>query len=350
MYDNQQVAKTEGDNNHQVAKTESFDMITVGDATIDCFIKINDAHVMCTVNKESCEICVKFGDKIAVEEMQNLVAGNAANNAVGSARLGMKTAIYLNVGADDAGFKIKKKLVEEKVDPVYIKVHEGMDSNYSVVLRFQGERSIFVYHQQWKYDLPTMEPTKWVYYTSASASFVNGTFSQDLADFVKKTGAKLGYNPGTYQMKADVRKFPDVLAATEVFFVNVEEAKRILGMPEETPMEIKELLKKTRDDLALKTVVITDGREGSYSFDGTDFWRLAEFPGERVEATGAGDAFATAVCAALFHEQSLPEAMVWGSINSASVVHEIGPQEGLLTLEEIKKRRAGKPEFTAQKI
>lgn len=327
-----------------------YDMISVGDATIDVFIKINDAHVQCTVNKESCVLCVQYGDKIAVEEMQNLVAGNAANNAVGSSRLGMKTAMYLNVGSDDSGFRIKKKMVEEKVDPIYIKVNEGMESNYSVVLRFQGERSIFVYHQQWDYQLPDLEPSKWVYYTSASASFAKGNFSQQLADYIKKTGAKLGYNPGTHQMRADVKKFPEILSATEVFFVNVEEAKRILGLPEENPMEIKELLAKTRTDLGLKTVVITDGREGSYSFDGSDYWKLSEFPGERVEATGAGDAFATAVCAALFHDQSLPEAMVWGSINSASVVGQIGPQAGLLTLDEIRKRRENKPDFVAQKI
>ncbi len=327
-----------------------YDIISVGDATIDVFIKINDAHVQCTINKEICELCIKYGDKIAVEEMQNLVAGNAANNAVGSSRLGMKTAIYMNVGADDSGFRIKKKLVEEKVDPSYIKVNEGMESNYSVVLRFQGERSIFVYHQQWKYELPKMEPTKWVYYTSASSSFTNGTFSQDLANYVKVTGAKMGYNPGTYQMKAGVKNFPEILAVTEAFFVNVEEAKRILGIPEDTAMDIKELLKKTRDDLGLKTVVITDGREGSYSFDGNDYWKLPEFPGERVEATGAGDSYATAVCSALFHGENLAEAMVWGGINSASVVGQIGPQAGLLTLEEIKNRRESKPDFKAEKI
>ncbi len=327
-----------------------YDIISVGDATIDVFIKINDAHVQCTINKEICELCIKYGDKIAVEEMQNLVAGNAANNAVGSARLGMKTAMFMNVGADDSGFRIKKKMVEEKVDPVYIKVNEGMESNYSVVLRFQGERSIFVYHQQWQYDLPKMEPTKWVYYTSASASFANGTFSADLAKYVTENGAKMGYNPGTYQMKAGVKKFPEILAATEVFFVNKEEAKRILSLPEENPMDIKELLKKTRDELGLKTVVITDGREGSYSFDGESFWKLGEFPGDRVEATGAGDSFATALCAALFHGEPLEEAMVWGSINSASVVHEVGPQAGLLTLEEIKTRRTSKPDFKAEKL
>ena len=48
-----------------------YALISVGDATIDAFIKINDAHVQCTINKESCELCLKYGDKIAVEEMQH---------------------------------------------------------------------------------------------------------------------------------------------------------------------------------------------------------------------------------------------------------------------------------------
>ena len=327
-----------------------YDLISVGDSMMDTFIKINDAHVMCTVNKESCELCVKYGDKIPVESVQHMVAGNAANNAVGSSRLGLKTAIYVNVGSDDSGFRIKKKLVEEKVEPVYIKVNEGMESNYSAVLNFQGERTIFVYHQQWDYELPKMESAKWVYYTSASPSFTKGNLSADLVNYIKTSGAKMGYNPGTYQMKAGVKNFPEILAATEVFFVNVEEAKRILEISEETQIGIKELLKKTRDDLGLRTVVITDGNDGSYSFDGTDVWKLPEFPGERVEATGAGDAFATATCAAFFHGKTLPEAMVWGSINGASVVHEIGPQAGLLTLEEIEKRRNSRPDFQPTKI
>lgn len=327
-----------------------YDMISVGDATIDTFIKIKDAHVQCTVNKEKCELCLKYGDKIAVEAVQHLVAGNAANNAVGSARLGLKTAIYVNVGSDEPGFKIKKQLVSERVSPDYIKVNEGMESNYSAVINFEGERTILVYHQQWDYLLPKLETSKWVYYTSASASFAKGNLSADLANYIKSNNVKFGYNPGTYQMREGVKKFPEILAATEVFFVNFEEAKRILEIPEETEINIKELLKKTRDELGVKIVVITDGREGSYTFDGTDNYKLPEYPGERVEATGAGDAFATAFCGALFHEKPIPEAMVWGSINGASVVGQVGPQAGLLTVAQIEEKIKAKPDFHAEKI
>lgn len=327
-----------------------YDVISVGDATIDTFIKIHDAHVQCNLNKEDCQLCVNYADKIAVDSIAHLVAGNAANNAVGSARLGMNTAIYVNVGEDNAGAQIKDVLEKEGVDTRYLVTNKGMESNYSAVLNFQGERTIFVYHQHWNYRLPEMEPSKWVYLTSLSKSFTESTLISDLVNYLKETGAKLSYNPGTYQMEADVKKDPELLALTEVFFVNVEEAKRILEIPEETHIEIKDLLKKTIDDLNVKNAVITDGREGSYCYDRKDFYRLPEFPGDRVEATGAGDSFATATEAALFHGHPLSEGMAWGAINAAYKVKQVGPQAGLLHKAEMEKILADNPNFKAERF
>lgn len=326
------------------------DIITVGDATIDTFTKIHNAEVRCSVNKEDCKLCVNFADKIPVDEIKHLVAGNAANNAIGSARLGMKAAIYVNVGDDESGDRIKNKIESEGVDSSYIIVSKGMESNYSTVINFKGERTIFVYHQDWKYRLPEMEPTKWVYYTSMSESFKNSTISRDLADYVKDVGAKMLFNPGTYHMIAGVKKYPEILKACTVFNVNVEEAKKILEVPAGKSISIKELLKKTRNDLEVESVVITDGREGSYSFDGKEYFRLLEFPGDRTEATGAGDSFATALVAALFYGKPVGEGMVWGSINGAYVVKQVGPQAGLLHKHEMDRIRAGSPDFKAEKF
>lgn len=326
------------------------DIVTVGDATIDTFTRISDAEVRCSLNKEDCKLCVNFADKISVDDIKHLVAGNAANNAIGSSRLGMEAAIYVNVGDDDSGERIKKKLEDEGVDASYIIVNKGMESNYSTVINFQGERTIFVYHQNWKYRLPKMEGTKWVYYTSASESFVNSTLSRDLADYVKEVGAKMLYNPGTYQIRAGVKKYPEILGACTIFNVNKEEAKKILEIPPEKEMDIKNLLKKTKDDLGVENVVITDGREGSYCYDGKDYYKLPEFPGDRVEATGAGDSFATALVGALFYGLPISEGMVWGSINGAYVVKQIGPQAGLLHKHEMEKIRSENPKFKAEKF
>jgi sugar/nucleoside kinase (ribokinase family) len=324
-----------------------FDLIGVGDATIDTFIKIHDATVKCDVDDKNCQICLNYADKIAVDALEHQVAGNAANNAVGSSRLGLKTAIYVNVGTDDSGYRIKKALVSEKIDPVYIKTNEGMESNYSAVINFKGERTILVYHQPWEYQLPKFEDAKRVYLTSLSKSYTEGTLYQDLINYLKSSGAKMTYNPGTHQLNNDVKKDTELLKLCEIFIVNKEEAQKILEVPATT--DFKELLVGLKK-LGPKYVFVTDGRNGSTGSDGKSFYQIPEWPGDRIEATGAGDSYATAATAALFSGETLQEAMIWGAINGASVVFQIGPQKGLLTKEELLSRRKTIPDFKVKTI
>ncbi len=314
-----------------------LDLISIGDATIDIFVQIHEAEVKCNLDKSNCVICVEYGDKIAVDRLSHQVAGNAANNAVGAARLGLKTAIYVNLGDDSSGKQIMQKLKKEGVGEKYIKINKGMESNLSVVLNFQSERTIFVYHQNWQYLLPDLEKTRWVYFTSLSASFTDSPLLSELERYLERTGAKLLYNPGTHQMKMGVKKTPKLLALTEIFIVNRSEARKILIGEGEEKIEIKKLLKGLVD-LGPKMAIITDGNDGSYGFDGETYYALSTLPAHLLEMTGAGDAYATGVLAAFCYGKDLPEAMRWGAANSAAVVEKIGPQDGLLTHERIKER------------
>lgn len=333
-----------------------LDLISVGDATIDNFVQIHDAEVKCNLNKTECLICVKFGDKIAVDKLTHLVAGNAANNAVGGARLGLKSAIYVNVGSDPSGKQIVDKFKQEGVSTRYVVINKEMESNLSTVLNFQGERTIFVYHQQWKYQLPELEQTKWVYFTSVAPSFTQSNLLNELTLYLERTASKLLYNPGTYQIKANVKKNPKLLALTEAFIVNKEEAKRILGYKDGENITIKKLLKGIVD-LGPKLVVITDGDKGSYGFDampagrqGENYFHLGIFPAHLVEMTGAGDAFATGTLAGLFYGKDLKEAMRWGAANGASVVEQIGPQAGLLTYQQMQEKLKSNSKIVAKEI
>ena len=314
-----------------------FDLISIGDATIDIFVQIHDAEVKCSLNKQDCQLCVEYGDKISVDKLTHLVAGNAANNAVGGSRLKMKAAIYANVGSDPSGKQIAEKLKEEKVDTRYVIVNEGMESNLSTVLNFQGERTIFVYHQAWKYNLPDLERAKWVYFTSVSKSFTQSNLIGQLIQYLQRSGTKLLYNPGTYQMEAGVKKSPQLLTLATIFIVNKDEAKKISGFKGGEDVPIKKLLKGICD-LGPKMAVITDGVEGSHGYDGEKFYHLGIFPAHLVEMTGAGDAFATGVLAGLFYGKDLKEAMRWGAANGASVVEQIGPQAGLLTYDQMMEK------------
>lgn len=312
-----------------------FDLISIGDSTIDTFIKINDAQIQCDLDQRNCKLCVNYGEKVPVERLVHMVAGNAANNAIGARRLGLKNAIYTNVGSDASGKQIIEKLKEEKVDTRYALVHKDLESNFSAVLTFKGERTIFVYHQNWDYKLPELDRAKWVYYTSLSESFTKSSITQEMINYIQRTGTKLFYNPGTYQIKTGVKKYPQLLALSEVFIVNKQEAQKVLGYDLEKEINIKKLLKELHN-LGPKIVIITDAGNGSFATDGENYYQLGVFPAKLVEMTGAGDAYATGVLSALFYGNDLKESMRWGAINSAAVIEKIGPQAGLLDFDEIK--------------
>ncbi|MDP3948163.1 MAG: carbohydrate kinase family protein [bacterium] len=326
-----------------------FDLISIGDVTIDNFVQIHDAEVKCNLNKTECMLCVEYGDKISVDKFVHLVAGNAANNAVGGARLKLRSAIYANVGSDPSGKQIIDKFKEEGVSTRYVVSNEGMESNLSTVLNFQGERTIFVYHQAWKYRLPELDASRWVYFTSVAPSFTESNLLNELAVYLERTGCKLLYNPGTYQIRAGVKKNPRLLSLTELFIVNKEEAKRISGHKDTEDIAIKKLLRGI-SDLGPKMVVITDGGEGSSGLDGEKYYHLGIFPAKLVEMTGAGDAYATGVLAGLFHGKDLAEAMRWGAANGAAVVEQIGPQAGLLTLGQMQDRLKTNSKIIAKEI
>ncbi|MCL4366490.1 hypothetical protein M1437_04670, partial [Patescibacteria group bacterium] len=94
-------------------------------------------------------------------------------------------------------------LKSEGVSTRYVVVNRDMESNLSTVLTFKGERTIFVYHQNWKYCLPDLDATKWVYFTSIGPSFTQCNLMSELSAYIERTGARLLYNPGTYQRIID---------------------------------------------------------------------------------------------------------------------------------------------------
>ncbi|MBI5621544.1 carbohydrate kinase family protein [Candidatus Falkowbacteria bacterium] len=307
-----------------------FDIISVGDITLDVFLQLEEAKVQCTLNKRECELCINYADKLPVRTITEIPAvGNAANNAVGSARLGLKTAIYCIVGNDASGKSNREVLKQEKVALDYV-VTDTARSNYSVVLMYQGERTILVYHEPRQYRLPKTKPTKWLYFTSISAGR-NGLQGQILTR-VKKEKIRLGFNPGTHQLKQGLKALRPIIAASELLIVNWQEAERLVGKQ----TGIKPLLGALKA-LGPSIVVITDGEKGAYAFDSTAHYSQATFPCTVVERTGAGDAFATGCIAALVQGKNLPEALRWGTANAYSVIQYIGARQGLLNQARMKK-------------
>lgn len=275
---------------------------------------------------------INWGDKLPVKAFYRTVAGNAANNAVGSSRLGLKTAFYCVVAHDTGGREIVHKMEKEGVSTRYIEKNDKHPTNASTVLSHGGERTIFVYHEHRKYKLPDFAHSTWVYLTSMGLGFEK--IYKDLAKYLDRYKARLGFNPGTFQLRAGPKANELMLKRTDLLSLNVEEAQSWVGDCGRDPEELcKQLMK-----LGVKAIALTDGRKGAYSYSEQGFYYLPEYPGPRIEATGAGDGFTTAYIAALFHGQPHKEALRWGPMNAGSVVMQVGPQAGLLTKKEIEDR------------
>ncbi len=311
-----------------------MDFIAIGDTAVDEFIKLDQARINCDINNQNCTISMKWGDKIPFE-FSVLVpgVGNAANAAVAAARLGLSSGFISNVGKDRYGEETLASFTREGVDTKYIAINDGMPTNHHYVLWYEAERTILIHHEAYPYIIPKeFMPPKWIYLSSAGEH--SEAFHGELAVWLQAhPETKLAFQPGTFQMSMGKEKLAKLYAATELVACNKEEAERILEVGD---TDIKELLEKMRA-LGPKIVLITDGPNGAYSFDGTEMLKIGMYPDPKppVDRTGAGDASTSTIVVAIALGKPLREALLWGPINSMSVVQEIGAQKGLLTRESL---------------
>jgi ribokinase len=319
-----------------------IDFLAVGDCTVDEFIKLKDAEVHCDVDNANCTISMSWGDKIPYESAVRVPGvGNAANAAVAAARLGLTTGFMSNIGNDAYGKEILETYAREGIDPFYIAVHDTIPTNHHYVLQYGPERTILIRHEAYPYALP--EPfaaPRWIYLSSAGES--SAQFHLDLAAWLRAhPETKLAFQPGTFQMEMGKERLAPLYEASELVACNKQEAERILGL-KDTP--IIELLEKMHA-LGPKIVLITDGPNGSYVSDGTKKFKVSMYPDLKppVDRTGAGDACTSTFVVALALGKSIEEALMWGPINSMSVVQYIGAQEGLLSREKLEEHLKNAP-------
>lgn len=325
-----------------------YDLISIGDTTIDIFLEISPelADSLCFLDKEKCIVGFGFGAKVPVNKLTRVAAvGNSANCAIGASRLGLKSAIFSITGSDQDSFETKRILEDEDVSVEFFQMEKDKRSNFSAVLNYSAERTIFVYHEPRNYVFPKLPNSSWIYYTSTGEGF--DKLNNPLLEYLEN-GARLGFNPGSHQLKQGLAGLKKILEKTEVLILNREEAHGLVGGELQDIKNLLLSLKSTGPSI----VVITDGPEGSYAtIDGREIW-FAGIPKESpvVERTGCGDAYSTGFIGALVLGKEIPDAMIWGTINATSVIQYIGAREGLLTQEGMKKEIGQWGSFIGVKI
>ena len=156
---------------------------------------------------------------------------------------------------------------------------------------------------------------------------------------------RFAFQPGTFQIAMGAEAMAGLYRRAEVLICNREEAVEIGGGDHGQLSEILQSLHR----LGPKIVVVTDGPEGAYASNGSERYRVPAYPDPfpPKERTGAGDAFASTLIAALVKGLPLSEALAWAPVNAMSVVQDVGSQTGLLSDADLLEYLKGAPEWYA---
>jgi ribokinase len=318
-------------------------ILFIGDIFTDVFIRLLEDEARIDIDKDgSKRLSIPFGSKPPYAGADIVYSvGPSPNAAVSCARLGAAVSLMSWLGDDQVGKDSLKYLAHELIDTQLTVSQKKTPSNTYYVLRYGADRTILVKNEDYRYvwKAPAQAPD-WIYLSLISED--SWLLHQELLDYLDDhPNTKLAFQPGTFHFKWGAKKLHKIYKRAEITIMNREEAVDVTGADYDSLRDLANGLHK----LGPKYVVITDGPNGSYaSFDG----KLVSIPNypdpaPPLDRTGAGDAFASTIVAALALGETMETALTWAPINSMSVVQKLGAQAGLLRLEELKKFLAKAP-------
>ena len=346
-----------------------FDVVTIGSATKDAFIETDGANIVSVAKKDknSAFMAYPYGSKIEINNFNIAIGGGAVNTACNFAGLGMKTATIVKVGEDSTGKDIVKMLEKRGISTNAVVFDEDENTGFSVILlSFQGDRTVLAHRgpnatiSKKDIDFDLIKGSKWLYIAP-----LNGESTEVLdkiAEFAEKNDVNMAINVGTSSIKRGEKYLDKILKTAEVVVMNSEEASMLTKIevrPDSTTEKFSEckihpdiikMLKHLKSTHA-KIVVITDGGNGAYAYDGKMFYQCGEFPAKVVSTLGAGDAFASTFVSVLHQSDwDIEKSLKYAAINAASVVGKFNAQDGQLSMEEIERRANNAPDFQVCKM
>lgn len=288
--------------------------------------------------QQAAKIELPFGEKLITEGYVSTVGGSGANVAVGLVRAGLKPWFHTGVARDVFGEFIRQELKKQGVQ--LDEGDGGEQTPLSVILRIAGERTIITGRaapSSFPSELPSVG---WIHLGP-----LHGSLDTQLAEIVAhqiKTGQEVSLNPSMDMISARTRSFLALIKNAMVVFVNRSEGLALARLPHRSsPKELLTALSR----LGPKVVCLTDGERGAYVAAGpiSRYAPALTARFERIDATGAGDAFTSGFLASYISMRDegadettlLEHALACAIANSGAAVTAVGGQTSLLNLEEM---------------
>jgi sugar/nucleoside kinase (ribokinase family) len=279
----------------------------------------------------------RAGELLLADELPLAIGGCASNVAMGLARLGVPVGVIGCVGRDPFGTFIKQTLSTAGVGVTGIRELDDVGTSGTLIINVQGEDRRFI-HTLGANGAFRVEDIPLEQVLRTKVLYVGGyllmsrfdhaplaeLFRQARAAGVKTVLDVVLPGPGDHW-----RRLEGVLAHTDVFLPNTDEAAAITGLTD--PVQQAERFRSA----GAAAVCITCGGAGTVLLSDSLRVRAGVYPVSFVGGTGAGDAFDTGYIAGLLAGQDDLGCLQWGSALGASCVRAIGATESLFTRPEL---------------
>lgn len=279
----------------------------------------------------------RAGELLLADELPLAIGGCASNVAMGLARLGVSVGVVGRVGRDPFGQFIRDTLAASGVAVEGIRDVAGVGTSGTLIINVKGEDRRFIHtlgangvFRVEDIELEQVERAKVLYVGGylLMTRFDHGPlaelFRQARARGVKTVLDVVLPGPGDHW-----RRLENVLAHTDVFLPNTDEAYVITGLKD--PLEQAARFRSA----GAAAVCITCGGGGTIVMAQDLRVRASVFPVAFVGGTGAGDAFDAGYIAGLLAGEDTLGCLKWGSALGASCVRAIGATESLFSREEL---------------
>lgn len=343
------------------------DVITIGSATMDVFVECDDATVVSvsSINKKSEFMSYPYGAKIEISAFASQVGGGGVNTATNFANLGLSTSAIFKVGDDIYSKGIFEFFSKRNVNLSSVVQDKKDSTGFSIILTsFEGDRTVLAHRganahlKKEEIDFDAIKNAKLLYIAPLNGD--SNKVLDDIVKFAKDNGTFVCFNAGTTGIKKGFNYLKGILESAQIVVMNKEEASMATGIQlrPDTKDEkfshllihpdLKAMFKKLKVS-EYQIIVITDGGNGAYAFDGEKYYYCPCFDGPVTSTLGSGDAFASTFCAALGKfNKNIERSLIAASINAAGCVSEFGATAGLLPFDEIVHRMNCNPDYSCK--
>jgi sugar/nucleoside kinase (ribokinase family) len=287
----------------------------------------------------------KAGELILADRLPLSIGGCASNAAVDLARLGVNVGVVGCVGKDFFGRFVSETLADAGVDVRDIRQVEGVETSGTLIINVAGQDRRFIHTRGANAHL-RVEHIPLDRLAEAKVLYVGGYLLMTALDPVELAAVFRRARAAGVQTVLDIvlpgpgdywDQFEPVLAETDVFLPNTDEAAVITGLDD--PVAQAERFRAA----GARTVVITCGHAGSVLISDRERLRAPVYPVEYRGGTGSGDAFDAGYIVGLLRGEDATGCLRWGSAVGASCVRSISATESVFTQSEAEAFMRGQP-------